>query len=103
LFDFDKDTLQPQAYPILAKVITVANNNPHWTYVLIGNTDSTGPAAYNMDLSKRRVKTVQNYLITQGIPANLLSIDEKGEGQPIATNDTADGRAQNRRVEIHIN
>ena len=103
LFDFDKDTLQQQAYPILGNVVTVANNNPSWTYVLIGNTDSTGPAAYNLDLSKRRVQTVQNYLINQGIPASHLSIDEKGEGQPISTNDTAEGRAQNRRVEIHIN
>lgn len=103
LFDFDSDTLQQQAYPILGNVIAVANKNPNWTYALIGNTDSTGPAAYNMDLSKRRVITVQNYLINQGIPANHLSIDEKGERQPISTNDTAEGRAQNRRVEIHIN
>ncbi|MBC8016619.1 MAG: OmpA family protein [Sporomusaceae bacterium] len=103
LFDFDKDTLQQQAYPLLAKVIDVANKNPNWTYLLVGNTDSKGTDAYNMDLSLRRVKTVQNYLINQGIPSRLLTIDEKGEGQPIATNETEEGRAQNRRVEIHIN
>jgi OOP family OmpA-OmpF porin len=103
LFDYDKDTLQPQAYAILAQVIDVANKNPNWTYLLVGHTDSDGTKAYNMDLSMRRVKTVQNYLISQGIPSRLLSIDEKGENQPIDTNTTDEGRTQNRRVEIHIN
>ena len=103
LFDFDKDTLQQQAYPILAKVIDVANQNPNWTYLLVGNADSKGTDAYNKDLSLRRVKTVQNYLIDQGIPSRLLSIDEKGESHPIATNETEEGRTQNRRVEIQVN
>ncbi|MDR3590313.1 MAG: OmpA family protein [Negativicutes bacterium] len=103
LFDFDKDTLQQQAYPILDNVVALARQNPDWTFLLTGNTDSRGTDAYNMDLSLRRVKTVQNYFISQGVSTNRLSIDEKGERQPVATNDTAEGRAANRRVEIHIN
>ena len=103
LFAFDKDTLQQQAYPILDNVVTVIKNNPNRTYLLIGNTDSTGTKAYNMDLSLRRVKTVQNYLISQGVPANLLSIDQEGELQPKETNATTEGRVENRRVEIHVN
>jgi len=103
LFDFDKDTLQQQAYPILDNVVTVVKNNPSRTILLIGNTDSNGLKAYNMDLSLRRAQTVQNYLISQGVPANLLSIEKEGELQPKETNATAEGRAQNRRVEIHIN
>ncbi len=103
LFDFDKDTLPQQAYPILDNVVPVARDNPSWTYLLVGNTDSKGSKAYNMDLSLRRVKTVQNYLINQGVPADRLSIAENGELQPKTTNDTPEGRAQNRRVEVHIN
>ena len=103
LFAFDKDTLQQQAYPILDKVVSTVKNNPSWNYVLVGHTDSKGTDAYNMDLSLRRVKTVQNYLISQGVPANLLSIQKDGELQPKETNATAEGRAENRRVEIHIN
>ncbi|MBP2652313.1 MAG: OmpA family protein [Firmicutes bacterium] len=101
-FDFDKDTLQPQAYPILNKVITLANQHPDWDFVLIGHTDSIGSDEYNMDLSLRRVKTVQYYLIGQGITENRLTLEAKGEREPIATNDTAEGRAENRRVEIFI-
>ena len=103
LFDFDKDTLQQQSYPILDNLVTTIKKNPSGTYLLVGNTDSKGSKEYNMDLSLRRVKTVQNYLISQGIPANLLSIATDGELQPKGTNTTAEGRAENRRVEIHVN
>jgi outer membrane protein OmpA-like peptidoglycan-associated protein len=103
LFAFDKDTLKQEAYPILDNVVAEAKKNPSWTYTLIGNTDSKGSKAYNMDLALRRATTVQNYLISQGVPANCLRIAEEGELQPKDTNATADGRAENRRVEIHVN
>lgn len=101
-FDFDKDTLQSQSYPVLNNVADMANQNPQWDFVLVGHTDSMGSDEYNMDLSLRRVKTVQSYLITQGVAEKRLGIDWKGEREPIATNDTEEGRAQNRRVELHI-
>jgi len=101
-FDFDMDTLQPQGYPILNQVVVVANKYPQWTFLLVGHTDNYGTDEYNIDLSWRRVKTVQRYLVSQGISENRLAIDAKGEGQPIATNDTAEGRAENRRVELSL-
>jgi OOP family OmpA-OmpF porin len=101
-FDFDKDTLQPQGYPILNQVVDVANKNPQWDFLLVGHTCSIGTDAYNLDLSWRRVKTVRRYLISQGIDPNRLAIDGKGERQPIDTNETREGRAQNRRVELSL-
>lgn len=101
-FDFDKDTLQQSAYPILSQVVDIANKNPQWNFILTGHTDSIGTDDYNMDLSLRRVQTVQHYLISQGIADSRLINNWKGEQEPIATNDTNEGRAQNRRVEIVI-
>lgn len=101
-FDFDKDTLQPQGYAILNQVVDVANKYPQWDFLLVGHTDSIGSDKYNVDLSWRRVKTVQRYLTDKGIAENRLLLDAKGESQPIASNETDEGRAQNRRVEISI-
>jgi len=101
-FDFDMDTLQAQSYPVLNNVVNVANKNPQWNFVLIGHTDGMGSDAYNMDLSMRRVTTVQRYLVDKGVAQTRLAIDWKGEREPIATNDTAEGRAENRRVELII-
>ncbi|HBS59503.1 MAG TPA: hypothetical protein DEA44_09570 [Firmicutes bacterium] len=101
-FDFDMDTLQPQSYPVLNNVVDMANNNPQRNFLLVGHTDSRGSDEYNMDLSMRRVKTVQRYLVSQGVAETRLAVDWKGEREPIATNDTDEGRAENRRVELHI-
>lgn len=101
-FDFDKDTLQPQGYPVLDQVVDVAKKHPNWDFVLIGHTDGIGSDEYNMDLSMRRVKTVQRYLISKGVAADCLQIDWKGKRESIATNATSEGRAQNRRVELHV-
>ncbi|MDR3577190.1 MAG: OmpA family protein [Anaerolineaceae bacterium] len=101
-FDFDMATLQSQSYPILDRVTDLAKKNPDWNFVLVGHTDGMGSDEYNMDLSMRRVKTVQQYLVSQGVDESRLAIDWKGKREPIATNDTDDGRAQNRRVELVI-
>ena len=69
---------------------------------IVGHTDSTGAEAYNQTLSQRRAIAVKNYLLDQGIPASTMSTLGMGEGSPIASNATREGRAQNRRVEITI-
>lgn len=69
---------------------------------IVGYTDSTGSLAHNMELSQRRAQSVANYLIAQGVPAARLSTRGAGPENPIASNATADGRAQNRRVEVNL-
>jgi outer membrane protein OmpA-like peptidoglycan-associated protein len=69
---------------------------------IVGFTDSTGSRQHNMDLSQRRAQSVANYLTAQGVDASRLSIRGAGPDQPIASNATADGRAQNRRVEVNL-
>ncbi|GGM05017.1 OmpA family protein [Pseudomonas asuensis] len=69
---------------------------------IVGYTDSTGSRALNMDLSNRRAQSVANYLVAQGVDASRVSTRGAGPDQPIATNATADGRAQNRRVEVNL-
>lgn len=101
-FDFDYDTLQPQGYPILDQVVDVANKYPQWNFLLVGHTDSYGSDEYNIDLSRRRVQTVQRYLVDKGIAEYRLTIDAKGEREPIASNATDEGRAENRRVELSV-
>jgi OOP family OmpA-OmpF porin len=68
--------------------------------IIIGHTDSTGSADYNLGLSKRRAEAVKDYLVSTGVEADKLRVVGRGEEDPIASNDTAEGRAQNRRVEI---
>ena len=70
--------------------------------IATGHTDSIGTEAYNQKLSMRRAEAVKAYLVGKGIPGERISIDGKGETQPVADNKTKEGRAQNRRVEVEI-
>jgi OOP family OmpA-OmpF porin len=69
---------------------------------IIGYTDSTGPEAYNEQLSLRRATAVKDYIVTQGIDPGIIDVSGKGESDPVASNATREGRAKNRRVEVHI-
>ncbi len=69
---------------------------------VIGHTDSRGAEAYNLVLSERRANAVARYLVDNGIPAKLVVVEGKGESVPVASNDTEEGRARNRRVEIDV-
>ncbi|VXC79044.1 putative outer membrane lipoprotien [Pseudomonas sp. 8Z] len=69
---------------------------------VVGHTDSTGSHAYNMDLSQRRAQGVADYLLAQGVDPSRMSTRGMGPDQPVASNDTVDGRAQNRRVEVTL-
>ena len=70
---------------------------------VIGHTDSVGSDTYNQALSERRASSVAAYLLSQGLAPNKLTSEGKGQSQPVAANETEEGRAKNRRVELHVN
>ena len=76
------------------------NKNPDNLFEIAGHTDSTGPDAYNMQLGERRASAVQGLLVDEGITSSRLKVHSYGETKPIESNDTKEGRAANRRVEI---
>lgn len=101
-FDFDKATIRPDARPILDAAIDVLRQEPGINVSVQGHTDSVGSKEYNLRLSQRRAEAVTRYLVAGGIEASRLTPVGYGESDPVATNDTADGRAQNRRVELRV-
>ena len=91
--------------PAQSDLLAVAQNlrqYPKSTVQVIGHTDSTGEAAYNLQLSQRRAQSVANILIAGGVQSQRIAAGGQGESQPVASNDTPAGRSQNRRVEIII-
>ena len=100
-FDFDKSVIRPSYAPKLDDIAARLMANPGMTLRIEGYTDSTGTTAYNQKLSERRAKAVIDYLSRQGVPATAMTMEAMGETHPIASNATADGRARNRRTEIH--
>lgn len=102
-FEHDSDVPKPSAIPALQRLRDALASAPDLTVVIEGHTDADGDENYNRDLSQRRADTVVNWLIGEGIAAPRLTPLGKGEGQPVASNDTADGKALNRRVEIRRN
>ncbi len=101
-FDFDKSTIRPDARPILDEAATILQQHPDIRVSVEGHTDAVGSDAYNLKLSERRAAAVKRYLIDHGIVASRLTSEGFGKRRPVATNDTADGRAQNRRVELQV-
>jgi OmpA-OmpF porin, OOP family len=100
-FDTDSDVLKPESAPVIKEISTALYKNMGMKVEIDGYTDSTGEAAHNLDLSKRRAAAVMKVLVDQfGIDQSRLTSNGFGAGNPIASNDTADGRAQNRRVEF---
>jgi outer membrane protein OmpA-like peptidoglycan-associated protein len=103
LFDFDKAVLKPEARNQLAPVLQALKEQPGLRVQIAGHTDSVGSDAYNMRLSQRRAQAVADYLIKNSpTRQENLVVEWFGKRQPIASNDTAEGRAQNRRVEITL-
>jgi outer membrane protein OmpA-like peptidoglycan-associated protein len=99
-FDFDKSTLKPAATGILDKVAADLRQQSGVGYEVAGFTDSVGSEAYNQGLSERRAGAVRDYLVNHGVTAEQLTARGYGESSPLASNATAAGRAQNRRVEV---
>jgi len=102
LFAYDKSNLSDEAKTSLDKLVKVLNSYPDTDIELQGHTDSKGSEEYNQSLSERRANAVSGYLVVQGINNNRLNIKGYGETIPKYSNDTADGRTQNRRVEFLI-
>jgi OOP family OmpA-OmpF porin len=101
-FDFDKAAIRNDAKPVLDEAIRTLQAEGGVAVIVQGHTDSIGKEKYNQGLSERRAKAVQDYLVAGGIDASRITKQGFGETQPVASNDTADGRAQNRRVELHV-
>jgi outer membrane protein OmpA-like peptidoglycan-associated protein len=102
LFAVDSASLRPDLRADLRAVARNLLEYPQSTIVVTGHTDNTGSAAYNQSLSERRANAVAAELIGNGVPANRIQAVGRGLSQPIASNATAQGRAQNRRVDITI-
>ena len=103
LFDFDKSDLTPAAKAQLDTLMDKLRNADVVSIKVIGHTDSKGSDAYNQALSERRASSVAAYLLSQGLAPNKLTSEGRGESEPVADNATDEGRAKNRRVELHIN
>ena len=101
-FEFNKAELLPPAYPVLNELASTIKRFPERKWRIEGHTDAIGSESYNMELSRRRAQSVADYLISQGVNSNQLEVVPMGESTPIATNDTQEGRAMNRRVEIKV-
>jgi outer membrane protein OmpA-like peptidoglycan-associated protein len=102
LFDVDRADIKAGGAQDLARVADFLRNNPDRNLVIEGHTDSTASDAYNLALSQRRANAVEDFLISQGVDPLRISSRGYGEQLPVATNDSAAGRQQNRRVELVI-
>ena len=101
-FAFDSSNLTSAAKTNLDKLAKVLKNNPDTNINIYGHTDSKGSDSYNLALSERRANAVKSYLSSKGISSSRMIATGMGESNPVATNDTESGRAQNRRVEFAI-
>jgi hypothetical protein len=101
-FDFDKAVIRPDAEPILDEAARTLGEEGEIRVSVEGHTDSIGTEEYNRRLSLRRADAVRAYLERKGVAAHRMTVEGLGESQPVASNDTAAGRAQNRRVELEV-
>ncbi|MBT8399878.1 MAG: OmpA family protein [Rhodothermia bacterium] len=102
LFAFDSAEIKPDAKENLSRLAASLQEYPNTDLMIVGHTDATGPEDYNLELSERRADAAMAVLITNGVaPARVLT-EGRGETEPIATNETAEGRKLNRRVEVAI-
>lgn len=102
LFDLNKATIRKESYDALDAIVDIMKEYPGAEFHIAGHTDSSGSAAYNEKLSRERAASVRSYIVTHGIEADQITSEGYGEKYPIATNKTAEGRQQNRRVEVTL-
>ena len=103
LFDTGSYTLKPGAREKLAKISGIVLAHPGLNLQIEGHTDSVGADEFNQQLSERRADSVRDFLAEQGVPASSITAKGFGKTQPVASNDTAEGRQRNRRVELVVN
>ena len=102
LFDVDKANLNDNSKIELAELSAILNKYEDTNIMLAGHTDSTGSEEYNLGLSRQRAQSVADYLTIRNVDQARFSVQGSGKSDPIASNDTAEGRAENRRVEVAI-
>ena len=100
LFDFEEDSLQPEARSIARQAAKWLKKNPDRIAVVEGHTDHTGPSEFNLSLSERRAQAIRAALLDEGVPSSRIRAKGYGMTRPVASNDTREGRQANRRVEI---
>jgi outer membrane protein OmpA-like peptidoglycan-associated protein len=101
-FDSGSAVLKTESYPVLDGVANLLIANPGARIEVSGHTDSQGSESSNQSLSERRAASVRDYLVSRGVAASMLTTAGYGESRPVASNDTADGRARNRRIEFTV-
>jgi len=101
-FEFGKSRLLSNAYRALDGLVATMKEHPKYTWEIGGHTDAVGSSSYNKNLSRQRAQSVVDYLLNKGIERNMLKIVGYGEDNPIATNNTPEGKSMNRRVEIKL-
>lgn len=99
-FDLNKSTLKPDFYPELNRIIATLNDSPETKFEIVGHADSTGAEDYNQGLSERRALAVADYFKRNGVAQDRFTTSGRGENDPVASNETREGRAKNRRVDI---
>jgi outer membrane protein OmpA-like peptidoglycan-associated protein len=102
LFDFDRAELRPQARENLRQLARNLQQYSRTDVLILGHTDSVGSAQYNQNLSERRAQSAASFLMNQGIAGQRISTRGMGQNDPVASNETAEGRQLNRRVEVVI-
>jgi len=102
LFDVNQYALKSAARTNIENLAVSLKNNPETTILVVGHTDASGSDEYNRRLSERRAHSVKDYALSQGISSSRLTVEGRGESEPIADNTTEAGKTQNRRVEIVI-
>lgn len=101
-FDVGSAAIKPTMAPVLDRFAATLREHPGTTVRIIGHTDSTGSDAVNEPLSVNRAASARAYLVARGVSQNRIQIDGRGSRQPVASNETADGRARNRRIEVYV-
>ncbi len=101
-FDTGRSAVKPNFAPILAQFATSLNQNPVTTVTIVGHTDATGSDAINNPLSIDRADATRDYLVSRGVARTRIATDGRGSREPVADNNTAQGRDKNRRVEIYV-
>lgn len=101
-FELGKAIIKPESFPSLDVLAQTLKDAPEWKLRITGHTDNTGSTGFNLKLSKARAEAVKAYLVSKGVSADRITTDGLGASKPIASNDTAEGRNANRRVEFLI-
>jgi outer membrane protein OmpA-like peptidoglycan-associated protein len=102
LYDFNSDAVKPAAQTNLRELARNLSSYGDMNVMVVGHTDAKGDDTYNQRLSERRASAAADYLVAQGVPRTRITTAGRGEGEPVATNDTETSMAQNRRVEVAL-